>query len=332
MAIDQIYVSPDEVSSWQNSVKDKDLTTAPGSPDENDRYIIAGIGGDWSAGTINDIAWYIGGSWKFISPFEIMTLFIDYEDKIYQYISSLSEYSPGAAAPKDAKYLIGDTAAVAGLDNEILSKNVSLANAVLNGSFEHWHSGTSSAPTGWATYGAGTISRESTEIKLGIYSAKAVITSGAFGFNQAIHAEKGINYYKGKIVTYSCWIKCATANRANIYIFDGVGISSQVYHSGSGNWELITVTHTVNASATSVTVECDIRNGAGTAYFDGCMIVEGSAPFAYSPHIKDITGLNITSAPSVVGQNFDMALYSSSGTRRLYMCDGTDWKYTAIAT
>lgn len=40
---------------WQDSVLDKDLTTAPGSPSTGDRYIMAGTGGGWSGGAVNDI-------------------------------------------------------------------------------------------------------------------------------------------------------------------------------------------------------------------------------------------------------------------------------------
>ena len=52
----------------QLSVIDKDLVTDPASPAEGDRYIIAGIGGLWSPGTINDIARFRAGSWEFFTP------------------------------------------------------------------------------------------------------------------------------------------------------------------------------------------------------------------------------------------------------------------------
>ncbi len=42
-------------SDW-GSVVDKDLTTSPASPNVNDQFILAGIGGEFSTGAINDIA------------------------------------------------------------------------------------------------------------------------------------------------------------------------------------------------------------------------------------------------------------------------------------
>ena len=54
----------------QLSVIDKDLVTDPASPADGDRYIIAGVGGLWSPGTINDIARFRAGSWEFFTPNE----------------------------------------------------------------------------------------------------------------------------------------------------------------------------------------------------------------------------------------------------------------------
>jgi hypothetical protein len=69
---------------WQNSVKDKDLITSPAGI-VGDRYIINGIGGDWSDGTINDISEYTASGWTFKTPNEGYALWIDDEDKVYIY-------------------------------------------------------------------------------------------------------------------------------------------------------------------------------------------------------------------------------------------------------
>lgn len=66
-------------------VLDKDLATAPGSPSFGDCYIIAGIGGDWSTATINDLAFFNGIDWQFISPLEGMAFWILDEDTVYAY-------------------------------------------------------------------------------------------------------------------------------------------------------------------------------------------------------------------------------------------------------
>lgn len=73
---------------WQESVIDKDLVTAPGSPSTGDRYIIAGLGGGWSGGTIDDIAEWNGTAWEFTTPNEGYTCRVEDENKNYQYSGS----------------------------------------------------------------------------------------------------------------------------------------------------------------------------------------------------------------------------------------------------
>lgn len=52
------------------AVKDRDLTTPPGSPSDGDAYIVAATGtGDW-ASKDNHVAVYITDRWHFISPEE----------------------------------------------------------------------------------------------------------------------------------------------------------------------------------------------------------------------------------------------------------------------
>lgn len=73
--------------AWQRQVEDKDLTTSPAGT-KGKRYIIAGIGGGWSGGTINDIAVYDGASYIFYTPAEGWMVYVKDEDKIYRYTGS----------------------------------------------------------------------------------------------------------------------------------------------------------------------------------------------------------------------------------------------------
>lgn len=317
---------------WQQAVDDR--ASAPtGSEVKGYRYIITTGTGTFS-GYNNYIATAkvsnpsSSSDWNFDTPSEGMITYVKDENILYIYISSWNIFSLGDFAPANAKYLIGDVTDVSSLSNEILTKNVGLENLIINGDFEHWHAGTNVAPTGWGVY-AGSVSRESTEVKINSYSLKQTVQTS---FHQDLELRKGLNFWKGRTITASCWAKCSTSNRACLYLHDGLTNSALVYHSGGGDWELLTVTHTISSGATKLQIHTECRNGDATMYFDGVMLVEGSVPFSYCSNFQDIAGLEITSAPAVVGKNFDIAKYSSSGTRRLYMCDGTDWKYVAIAT
>lgn len=69
----------------QGRVKDKDIGDPPAAV-EGDRYIVASGSalGAW-AGKENNIAYYIGGAWKFIVPKLGFLFYVEDEDKYYSY-------------------------------------------------------------------------------------------------------------------------------------------------------------------------------------------------------------------------------------------------------
>ncbi len=78
-------ISPDGLV-WQEPVIDKDLTTPPGSPSEDNRYLIisGAFATDW-AGHDNDIAHYHGGQWNYYTPIEGWFVWINDENKLYRF-------------------------------------------------------------------------------------------------------------------------------------------------------------------------------------------------------------------------------------------------------
>ena len=115
------------------------------------------------------------------------------------------------------------------------------------------------------------------------YSAKLKRAGADCYITQTFHTSKGINYWKGRTVTISCWVYATVADRAFIYVYDGVGAYSSTKHTGDSTWQLLTKTFTVDASATTLTATFYIQTGDTSAYFDGAMCVEGSSAFAFSP-------------------------------------------------
>ena len=68
----------------QNGVIDKDLTTAPENPNNNDIYIVGkNATGIWE-GKDNQLAFYDNG-WRFIEPREGFIFWVNDEDKLYTY-------------------------------------------------------------------------------------------------------------------------------------------------------------------------------------------------------------------------------------------------------
>lgn len=70
---------------FQPSVKDKDLSSPPGSPAKGHRYIVDETGsGDW-AGETDNIAIYNGTTWDFVTVVDGFLIWVEDENKFYKY-------------------------------------------------------------------------------------------------------------------------------------------------------------------------------------------------------------------------------------------------------
>lgn len=163
------------------------------------------------------------------------------------------------------------------LDNPLFISGIN-ALILLNGSFDIWPTA-NQAPTGWtlASTGAASVARESSIVHGGLFSAKLTRTGFDCILFQNIQAVKGIEYWKGRSVTYTCWVYATVATRARLAIFDGIGISFSSYHTGSGAWEQLTVTRTIDLNATIVEVYGSVINGDTSAYFDEAVLIDNAA-------------------------------------------------------
>ena len=159
-------------------------------------------------------------------------------------------------------------------------------NLLKNDDLEDWGAGTSVAPSGWAGVGTGTIARSTTK-KIGTYAAEIVATGGSYYYLQQTLSD--YTAYKSKSMVFSAWVKCATVGKVEIRVFDGV-TSTYSSSNTTTDWELLTVTKTLSASAT--TIICGTRLAQGyTAYFDGCIFFEGSS--AIATPILDTYGVQV---------------------------------------
>jgi hypothetical protein len=158
----------------------------------------------------------------------------------------------------------------------------SFQNILKNGNFESWSAGITYAPDGWIAGSGTTMLADSTNKKMGTYGASITSPNGAQGY--IYQSITDLTYYKGRSVTIGGWIKTSTSARVCIYIQDGVSYALSPYHSGSGNWEFLTIPFAVSASATELTTFCMVYVAGSplTAYFDGIIFVEGSIVPAFS--------------------------------------------------
>ena len=96
--------------SFQEHVKDKDLTSPVSGPSKGDRYIIiAGDSGtDW-AGHDNDITYYDGSDWQFITPTEGFIVWVDDENEFYKFNGSSWSIYAGSQGPTGSAGPTGPT-------------------------------------------------------------------------------------------------------------------------------------------------------------------------------------------------------------------------------
>jgi hypothetical protein len=96
-------------------------------------------------------------------------------------------------------------------------------------------------------------------------------------------------------------VKTSTASRAFIKLDDGVATASSIYHTGSGNFEFMSVSLEVALTATKIEASIEIASGSAiTVTADGAMLVEGNTPVGFSPNFADIVLVprNVTSQSS----------------------------------
>jgi len=110
-------VNARDVFSFQETVKDKDLVTSPAAS-KGDRYIVAGIGGQWSAFAVNDIVFCNTAGeagtalWTKITPTEGYICWVDDENEYYKFDgANWSEYlgKTGPTGPQGTQGTTGPT-------------------------------------------------------------------------------------------------------------------------------------------------------------------------------------------------------------------------------
>lgn len=129
------------------------------------------------------------------------------------------------------------------------------------------------APTSWTYYApsGGIVYQEIEFVKAGTYSAKATAPAGYTTQLYQMIASPGS--YSSKTMIFSAWCKSSEASTARLMIYTAGATSSYAYssyHTGSGNWELLSVTLTLPASCTDFWTLMNLTGDAGgaTCYWD----------------------------------------------------------------
>ena len=179
--------------------------------------------------------------------------------------------------------------------NAKLGTDTARLNLLTNGGMEVWQRGAGafSANSAWTTDrwqiqlgGADTmsVSRDTANANGSGQYCAAVTFTGSTGSNLAQVLGADSQLVRGRIVTWSAQVKTSTANAVRLQITDNVAATqSSSFHTGSGQYETLSLTYTVTNSA-SVSLYTLFRFTAScTAYIDNAMLVVGSVAADYAP-------------------------------------------------
>jgi hypothetical protein len=170
-------------------------------------------------------------------------------------------------------------------------------NLLIHGSFENWGGGTAVVPPPWTLVGAGASVARTTAVKHGLYYS-ALTRAGTDCYLANLASEAGTGYFRGRTYTFGCWVFATVASTGRISINDGVGTTSSSYHTGNSTWQFLTVTRTLDGSATKLEVRCEV-NGTNTQNgYDGAILVEDNFVQGFVPHPLDVllAGTNVAEA------------------------------------
>lgn len=161
----------------------------------------------------------------------------------------------------------------------------SFTNLLENGDFESWSAGASAAPDGWTfnQAGAGGSVARTVDTKIATYVAR--VTKSDSGHSRIQYQVGEYPRYASRTVTFGVWMKSANtvSNQVKVQVYDGVG-NVNVYYQNSGDYEWITATLDMDASANQMIITCEnAATSDATADFVGAMLVEGSVCPAFSP-------------------------------------------------
>ena len=181
----------------------------------------------------------------------------------------------------------------AAVTNAKLASDTARANLLTNGGFEIWQrgngpftaSGTISSDRWYVIVGGGSttsVSRDTANVDTGSQFC-AVVTHTHVAQSTVQQVLETFSQFRGRTLTYSVRVKTSVANSVRLRVNDGVtGPQNSGYHTGSGQYETITLTYAVAATATSFAVNVEF-NASGTYYIDNAMLVVGAVAADYAP-------------------------------------------------
>lgn len=149
-------------------------------------------------------------------------------------------------------------------------------NFVINGGFDYWQRGVNTRPDAWEieNESAGfSVSRSTTQTKLGTYSAKTV---GEGQLTQSLPDEIRNGLDTSFSITFGAWIYTNADDRARVGIYNGIVTQWSNYHDGGSGWEFWNTSLVQGSGTIPTEIKFILDSSSGTVYWAGVVSIKGN--------------------------------------------------------
>lgn len=152
---------------------------------------------------------------------------------------------------------------------------------IYNSDFGYW-SGSPSIADGWSV-STGSVTKDTTRWS----SEQSVKLTAAQEFSLAAPYTRYLADFYNDTIKLRAWVKSSVASQARIFIKQDTTYTRSSYHSGNGNWELLTVEAKITSLDTTIGFEGGNNDLVNEMWVEGQGCSEYPVPYALMPDGPD---------------------------------------------
>jgi len=180
----------------------------------------------------------------------------------------------------------------------VRDESIVIDDLLSNGNMEDWNDA-NDTPDSWTKVNSPTVSRESSIVFRGSYSAKVISSSGSVG-QLTQTPDINIPDVTGRTATLRARVRTDAATQARLILDFSTSTKEGDYHTGDVEFQSLSASTTIPTDATQVKATLEVVAGTKTAYFDHVYLV-------INPVYKYILPTSLVNWPSHVTMQYSEA-------------------------
>lgn len=189
-----------------------------------------------------------------------------------EYVEKLNEDFSAIQAALNLAVSELDAIKAAGQPGADIDFRLNSQNLLINGGFDYWQRGDDARPDAWEIENDSSFEIEkSTEVSINTYSVK---TTNQGTLSQLLSDEQ----FKGTVspwgFSFSVRVKTSTADIARIGVYDGVTTQWSNYHTGDGEWQVLSVKFSKGSAPSQI--KFVMVNNGGEVYWNAGSVIRGT--------------------------------------------------------